>query len=209
MRLQLAETDTDRSRLFRYRHHLYGAAPTLKGRDGQLRDELDEIGRSYFVERNGHIEISVRLVALETLPPQLRKSHVRWLAERLEEKTCTMLSRFTCSKWGQRNLDSFFLACLELEHQAGRRWGIGDCTPLLLSYYRRLGFLAYGELFDDPDFGPKQPIILPYWDEEHLQTCGSPLAKCWSSESPTGRLLLPVRTLSRGRTSAKKEPRRK
>ena len=165
MLLRRADSPEELSRLFQLRQTLFNWSS----------DEFDQIGFSVFAESSDIIDISLRICPLDRVPPRLRKPHVVWWSERVGDEGTSLLSRFTCTKRGQRRLGPFFATCLEMERQQGKRWGIGDCSQGLLPYYRHLGFVPYGQPFNDPIFGFKIPILLPYWDRQHLATCGSPI----------------------------------
>lgn len=54
---------------------------------------------------------------------------------------------------------------------------ISDCSPYLLPLYTKLGYRCYGDVINDPLYGPKLPILLLLEDASHFSAIRSPFAK--------------------------------
>lgn len=167
----------------RYRELIERQGLQLPERDdeqGMLCEPIDAYSYNLAAREGAEILLSTRVTPLAGVPRQIRESrfaHHECICSGFPAGQISLVSRFMATPTGLRHLQPFLNEVLELHWREGFSIALGDCSPDLLPFYLRLGFIATGKGFDDPLFGLKVPIAMALWDSESLAESGAPVAE--------------------------------
>lgn len=186
LEVRLVEPD-QLSSLYRLRHEIFfrelGALLSEDEiRRGYITDPLDEIGYNYGLYDSRSILGSIRVVDLARIPESesilKRFSPERIVTEFGRESIC-LVGRLALTP-SCRSGTALARLCLKAYEDGRKRnlkVAISDCSPYLLPLYTRLGYRCYGDVINDPLYGPKLPILLLLEDAAYFSAIRSPFAK--------------------------------
>jgi hypothetical protein len=182
MNIRFATAADDFEAIYRFRYSIYieEMGKPMPGADHErreLRDELDACATQLFIERDGEIAATIRIVwGSDGIP----ESYTDWYGlDDFGEFPAPVFSFTGRMMVAQKFRNGPFSLVLAREaYRLGCERGIVfdfiHTTPPLIPFFERLGHRRYKDNFLDPDLGPRTPMALALSDRDHLQSCQSP-----------------------------------
>ena len=188
MSLEVRLLDPDQlSSLYRLRYEIFfrelGALLSEDEiRRGSIADPLDEIGYNYGLCDSSRILGSIRVVDLAQIPECesiLKRFSLEKIVTEFGFESICLVGRLALAP-ACRYGTALARLCLKAYEDGRRRRlkvAISDCSPYLLPLYTKLGYRCYGDVINDPLYGPKLPILLSLEDALYFSAIRSPFAK--------------------------------
>jgi len=151
-------------------------------RQGYMADPLDEIGYNYGLYDSGRILGSIRVVDLARIPETesiLKRFSLERIVTQVGLESICLVGRLALAPVCRSGI-ALAKLCLKAYEDGRKRHlkaAISDCSPYLLPLYTKLGYHCYGDVINDPLYGPKLPILLLLEDASYLSAIRSPFAK--------------------------------
>jgi CRP-like cAMP-binding protein len=182
-----ARTDAERDQVYAFRYRVYVgelglAPPTADHARKRLWDPLDDVGVSHYLQEDGEVVGSLRMLFLGDVPdpaPLVQKFRMEPALAAMGRGAICTTSRFILHPRLRMGLSIYRL----MEHaydDAGRRGvrlNYGDCSPHLLPFYEHLGYRRYTDAYNDTEYGFKLLILMLGRDQERFARVRSPLAR--------------------------------
>ena len=196
--IQVARSDEDRERIFRFRYDVYviemGKSPAEADHQKKIiRDELDEDAHLLYAEDEGQIVGTVRLNcrSKKKFPDVWEQRYdIEKFAPSFGDHI-SMTSRMMVAK--DYRGSSVPAALVGAVYSAGREMGskfdFCNCAPSLLEFYEQIGFRRFTDGFVDEDNGYHVPLVMVVRDTQYLRQVRSPLyrvARNFEHEPETG-----------------------
>ena len=196
--IQVARSDEDRERIFRFRYDVYviemGKSPAEADHQKKIiRDELDEDAHLLYAEDEGQIVGTVRLNcrSKKKFPDVWEQRYdIEKFAPSFGDHI-SMTSRMMVAR--DYRGSSVPAALVGAVYSAGREMGskfdFCNCAPSLLEFYEQIGFRRFTDGFVDEDNGYHVPLVMVVRDTQYLRQVRSPLyrvARNFEHEPETG-----------------------
>ena len=196
--IQVARSDEDRERIFRFRYDVYvtemGKSPAEADHQKKIiRDELDEDAHLLYAEDEGQIVGTVRLNcrSKKKFPDVWEQRYdIEKFAPSFGDHI-SMTSRMMVAK--DYRGSSVPAALVGAVYSAGRemssKFDFCNCAPSLLEFYEQIGFRRFTDGFVDEDNGYHVPLVMVVRDTQYLRQVRSPLyrvARNFEHEPETG-----------------------
>jgi len=166
--VNIATTQEERSRIYILRYAIYVEEmgyPYSKFFDEErmLYDDMDRTATHFYIESGDDIVGIYRLnnINFNNIDPEMEQRYNLSVFSELGLKA-TLSSKFMIRK-DFRNIQIMQkMIKAVFEHGARNEYFLNfiDCSPKLVSFYRRLGYMTYNKIFMDPILGEKYPMVL-------------------------------------------------
>ena len=181
-----ALTPTEREQIYQFRYQIYvkemNRYHSIADHDKkQLKEEIDDQSRLYFVTDNGRIVGSMRFTWGGDAPlpeRQIRQYDLQPFIDSIPQGQMVIGERFMVlpEYRGTDLLFRMFQAYLEFVNQHRIQLIFGDCEPHLLNLYLGLGFRTYTtHNVNSQETGYLIPLIMVAEDMEYMKQIRSPL----------------------------------
>lgn len=184
--VRIAQTTAERDRIYAFRYPIYvgelGRQVSFADHERRwVKDKLDDDATHLYVEREGVVVAAMRghIGVPYLFPRYLREAYRLDAFARWPETSLSFSSRLMVRRDSRiAGIDhDLAVAWWQLAVEKGFLFNFMHSAERLAVVFERMGCIRFGEVFEEPEIGPRQPFVLPRWGREVFAALGSPLAE--------------------------------